>query len=288
MAEIWNMAGRATSRVDGYINQTLRATVDTELIYGPDYRITVGPGSGGGYPTPYWGISAATNARIILSRWPVLQVTGVKTCPASVWPQVFTAVPSGFFGPASPPLGIYGSVAPGGSADGSQAVIVGGGYINRCLGRNGWAVEVTYINGWPHCSLTAPVTAGATSVQVSDCTGWAITNYQATYTGATGRIADSGWQEAVHCTASSVTAGPGTLTLSSALNYDHAAGTIVTTLPGSIEQACIYFCAAEALTRGATSTTIHSVGGAAQSSGGGAKELIEEAELLCHPYRRTI
>ena len=96
---------------------------------------------------------------------------------------------------------------------------------------------------------------------MNDCTGWAITNYYGTYTGATGRIVDSGQQEAVHVTAASVTAGPGTLTLSSALNYPHQAGTLVTTMPAAVEQACIYFCTAEALTRGATSTTIHAVGG---------------------------
>ena len=51
--------------------------------------------------------------------------------------------------------------APGGSADGGQAILVGGGYINKCYGRNGWAIEVTYINGWPHTSLTAAVAAGS-------------------------------------------------------------------------------------------------------------------------------
>ena len=55
MAEIWNMCGRATARVDGTLNQILRATADVELIHGPDYRVTVGPASGGSYPTPYWG-----------------------------------------------------------------------------------------------------------------------------------------------------------------------------------------------------------------------------------------
>jgi hypothetical protein len=282
------MVGRATARVDGYTNQTLRATLDTELVYGPDFYMTTGPASGGASLTPWWGNSGAQNTRIILSRWPILQVTGVKTCPNNLWPRQWTALPAGYFEPERPPIGLYGSVAPGGSAEGSQAILVGGGYISRCFGRNGWAVEVSYLNGWPHCSLTSAVTAGATSIPVNDCTGWAIQNYYQTYTGATGRVADSGWQEAVHVTASSVTAGPGTLTLSSPLAYNHAAGTIVTTLPSSIEQACIYFCAAEALTRGATSTTIHSVGGASQSSGGGARELIEEGELLIHAFRRTI
>ena len=44
------------------LNQILRATVDTELLQGPDYRVIVGPGSGGSYPTPYWGNSGAQNA----------------------------------------------------------------------------------------------------------------------------------------------------------------------------------------------------------------------------------
>jgi hypothetical protein len=287
-AAIWDICGRTTARVDGYINQTLRATADTELIHGPDYRVTVGPASGGAWPTAFWGNSGATNARIILSRWPVLQVTAVKVCPNGLWPRSWTSVPAGYFEPESPPLGVYGSVAPSGSAEGGQAILVGGGYINRCSGRNSWAIEVSYLNGYPHCSLTAAAAAGATTIQVDDCTGWAITNYYGTYTGATGRMVDSGQQEAVHVATATATAGPGTLTLASPLNYPHQAGVLVTTMTASIEQACIYFGAAEALTRGATTTTIHAVGGGAQSSGGGARELIEEGELLCHAFRRTI
>jgi len=282
------MAARATARTDGYLNQILRATADVELLHGPDYRVTVGPASGGSWPTPYWGNSGAQNARIILSRWPVLQVTAVKVCPNGVWPRSWTAVPAGFFEPEVPAIGIYNSIAPGGSAEGGQAILVGGGYIDKSNGRNGWAIEVSYVNGYPHCSLTSAVAAGATSLPVNDCTGWAITNYYGTYTGATGKIVDSGQQEAVHVTASSVTAGPGNLTLAAPLGYPHQAGTLVTTLPASVEQACIYFCTAEALTRGATSTTIHAVGGAAQSSSAGARELIEEGELLIHAFKRTV
>ena len=211
----------------------------------------------------------------------------MQICPNSVWPRQWTTLPSGYAEPEVPPLDVYGSISPGGSAEGGQAILVGGGYINRCYGRNGWAILVSYVNGWPHCSLTSAVAAGVTSLPVNDCTGWAITDYYGV-TGATGSIKDSGQQESIHVTASSVTAGAGNLTLSSATNYPHQAGTIVTTIPASIEQACIYFCTAEALTRGATSTTIHAVGGGAQSSSGGARELIEEGELLCHAYKRTI
>ena len=282
------MAGRATARVDGYLSQTLRATIDVELLHGPDFRVTVGPASGGSYPTPYWGRTQAQNARLIMSRWPVLQVTGVKTCPNGVWPRSWTSLPAGYFEPEVPPIGLLNTISPGGSAEGGQGVIVGGGYINWSLGRNGWAIEVTYINGYPHCSLTSAVTAGATSLPVNDCTGWGITSYYGTTTGATGVITDGGQQEAVHVNSTSVASGPGNLLLTQPISYDHAAGTVVTTMPASVQQACIYFAAAEALTRGATSTTIHAVGGAAQSSDKGAEDLIAEGELLLHAFRRTV
>src|SRR6185437_6241627 len=115
-SEMWAMCGRATSRTDGYVAQTLRATIDVELVRGPDYRVTVGPASGGGYPTPYWGTSAPQNARIILSRWPVLQVTGVKTCPNGVWPRSWTSLPAGYFEPEVPPITLLNTISPGGSA----------------------------------------------------------------------------------------------------------------------------------------------------------------------------
>lgn len=285
--EIWNMCARATAKVDGYCNQTLRATVDTELLHGPDFKVTVGPGGGGASPTPYWA-TAGFNARVILARWPVLEVLGVQTCPNAMWPRTWTSVPSGYYEPENPPVGIYGSVAPGSTAQGGQAIIVAPGYVNWNYGRNGWAIQVTYLNGWPHCELAVSAQAGDTVITVDDCTAWAITNYFGTYTGATGTVKDLGQQEAVHVQSSSVTAGPGTITLREPLTYPHEAGTIITTLPSSIEEACILFATAEALTRGATSTTIHDIGGHSQATGGDIAGLNSEAELLCHPFRRTV
>ena len=282
--EMWNMCGRATSRTDSYLNQVLRATVDVELVHGPDYRVTVGPAAGGMMNTPYWG-RAGGNARITLSRRPILQVSNVQVCPNGQWPRVWTALPANWYEPEKPPVGVYGSSAPSGDASGGQSIIVGPGYISWCYGRNGFAIEVSYLNGWPHCSLSSAVTAGVTSLPVNDCTGWGITNYYGTYTGATGAIRDGGQEESFHVTTTSVTAGSGNLILSAPTAYPHPAGTIVTTMPRSIEEACIKFCAAEALTRGATTTTIHAVGGGAQSGGGSAQELIEEGELLIHAYK---
>lgn len=288
IAELWNMCQRATAQVNGYCNQVLRATLDIELHHGPDYRVTCGPAAGGSFSPAYWfGNQGTYNTRIILNRFPILQVIGVSTCPNTVFPRTWTALPANNFEPEIPPIGIFGSVSPSSEAFGGQAIIVAPGFIDWSNGRNGWAIMVQYINGFPHCEITVQANAGDTHLTVDDCTGWGLTNW-ASVTGATGVIKDSGQQETIHVTSASAVSGPGTLTLSGALVYPHAAGTLFSTLPGSIEQACILFATAEALTRGATTTTIHDIGGHSQNTGGDVAGLKAEAELLCHPFRRTI
>jgi hypothetical protein len=278
-AELWNMCGRATSMVDQFCNQLLRATVDVE--------VTVGPQAGGGSRTPYWG-NAGSNARLIMSRWPVLAVNSVAVCPNNLWPRSWSTIPTGYAEPEVPPYGIYNSVAPADDAYGGQAVIVAPGYIDWSYGRNGYVIQVSYINGWPHTTLTQTATAGTTTLAVTDTTGWALTDYVGTITGATGTIRDAGQQEVAHCSSASTVSGPGTLTLSSPTSYQHEIGTVFTTLPAAVEQACILFCCAQALVRGATSTTIHSIGGHAASSNMDIVDLNTEAEVLLHPFKRTI
>ena len=148
---------------DGYTNQTLRATTDVELLHGPDYRVTVGPASGGSYPTPYWGNTGAQNARIIMSRWPVLSVTQVQTCPNNLWPRQWTTLPAGYAEPEVPPLGCLRVRRPRRqSPRAARRSSSAAGTSTGSYGRNGWAIQVTYINGWPHCSLTSAVAAGVT------------------------------------------------------------------------------------------------------------------------------
>jgi hypothetical protein len=286
-AELWNMCGRATSMVDQFCNQLLRATIDVEVMRGPDYRVTVGPQAGGQSQTPYWG-NAGSNARLIMSRWPVLAVNSVAVCPNNLWPRSWSTIPTGYAEPELPPYGIYNSVAPADDAYGGQAVIVAPGYINRNYGRNGYVIQVAYTNGWPHTTLTQTATAGTSTLAVTDTTGWALTNYEGTITGATGTIRDAGQQEVANCSSASTISGPGTLTLSSPTVYQHEVGTVFTTLPAAVEQACILFCCAQALVRGATSTTIHSIGGHAASSNMDIVDLNTEAEVLLHPFKRTI
>src|ERR1700733_12555045 len=106
---------------------------------------------------------------------------------------------------------MYGSVAPVAAAEGGQSTLVGSQYVNMKYGRNGLAIQVQYVNGWPHCGITADAAEGAQAVQVDDCTGWAVTNPLTGLTGATGTVYDAGNQEVVQVTAVSAAAGPGTL-----------------------------------------------------------------------------
>ena len=264
---------RSSARADGYCAQVLRATIDNENVYGPNYRATVQVGSG--------------NGRVILSRWPILSILSVQVAASNVFPRTWTTVPSGCYDIEVPAISILGSIAPSAAIDGGQAILIQPGWINWWNGRNGWLVQVTYINGWPHTSLTSDVAAGATSLPVDDCTGWGITGEWG-QTGAAGTVYDSGAQETIQCTATSVTSGAGDLTVASGLLYNHDAGTMITSLPQSVIGAVILFSAAEALTRGATSTTVHQIPGGSGGAGKGPEDLIGEGELLLHPLRRTI
>jgi hypothetical protein len=274
-AEQVNILGRATARADGYCKQVLRATAATEQLYGPDYYVTVQNGSGLG--------------RAILSFWPVLQITSVQVSP-NVFPRQWVTVPSGFWDIERPAITFYGTVAPSAAPVGGQAILISQGYVSWWNGRNGFAVRVSYINGWPHTSLTAtatPVTSGAQTIAVDDCTGWAITG-EFGQVGAAGLVYDSGAQETVQVTAASAVSGPGTLTLAAPLGFSHSAGVMVTTLPQSVIDATILFSAAQALQRGATSTTVHAIPGGPGGGAGGPDRLIATAEKLLDPFRATI
>lgn len=263
---------QASGDADGYCNQPLRATLNTETLRGPDFRVTVDNHTG--------------EARCLMSRSPILQVTAVQIAASSTYPRTWTAVPAGMFEPEIPVIGMYGTSSPSDSGEGGQGVLIAPGYVNRRLGRNGFRVQVSYINGWPHTSLTVKAAAGANTLTVDDCTGWAPV--AAGSFGAVGIVFDGGLQEAVTVTAASVASGPGTLTLSANLAYAHNAGVMVSTMPAQIRWACALLAASQALTRGATTTTIHTTGGGAAAGSPAPEALTSEAELKLHPFRRTI
>jgi hypothetical protein len=270
-----SLAAEATSEADSYCNQPLRCTLTTEFFHGPgDYRVEIQTGSG--------------LCRVILQRLPILGINSVMVSP-NTFPRQWVTVPDGYYAPEYPALGLYDSIAPSAGGQGGQAILIAQGYVNWCLGRHGFAIQVQYTHGWPHCGLTAPAEAGAEEITVDDCTGWAVTT--AAGTGAAGVIYDSGGQEALKVTEASVTAGPGTLTLATALSYAHDAGVMASSFPQNIIWGTALFAASAALTRGATATTVQEAPGRGSGSGGGPASqsgLKGQAQKLLAAYRRTI
>lgn len=275
IAEQANICARATALVDECCAQPLRATVDTQPLYGPGVRVGA----------PRDGCGPAT---LIMKRWPVLEVISIQVS-RNTFPRAWTPVPAGNWSVADPALGLYDSVAPTAAGEGGQAVLVSSQYVNWDYGRNGLAIEVQHVNGWPHAGLTANAAQGASTLQVDDCTGWAFTAAVGGAIGATGTVYDSGSQEVIQCTAASAAQGPGTLTVASPLQAAHPAGTMVSTLPQSVVWAAVLLAAAQALTRGATSTTVLQAPGA-KSSGGSerAMSLTKQAQAILQPFTRII
>jgi hypothetical protein len=270
-----NLCRRATSMIDGYCNQPLRATIDTETLFGPgDLRFQM---------------RNAGVARLLLSRSPVTSVIGGQVSVAASFPAQWTTIPANGFKIEKPVIGVYGTTSPGGSGDGGAAVLLGPGYVSWWwAGRYGYQVEVQYVNGWPHGSLTEAAAAGDVTVSVDDCTGWGPPAGLAT--GAVGTLHDPGNQEIFTVSSATATSGPGLLTLTAPLAYEHPVGVMATTLPESVIQAGILFCVSQALVRGATATTIQAVPGSGAGTGGVASAMHHavEAEHLIHPYRRII
>lgn len=275
-AALANICASATDQVDEYCNQPLRATLSTETQSGPDYWLTVQTGSGLG--------------RMVLQRWPITQITNVQVAASAGFPRQWTTLPAGYWDIERPVQGLYGTNAPSGAGEGGQAVLIAPAYVNWLNGRNGLRVQVSYVHGWPHTGLTVGPGSASSTLVVDDCTGWgpAGTNSAASSTsGAVGVIYDTSNQETITCTSASATAGPGTLTLASPTNYAHPAGIIVSALPTNVIWGASLFAAADALVRGATTTTVRNISGHAGGPSG-ADELRIQAEMMLRPYRVTV
>lgn len=269
-AEMLNMCMRATELIDEKCNQVIRATVDTEQLQGPDFRIT----------TQTRGLT-----RITLSRWPVLRVLGGQISPTNVFPRQWRTIPGDQFDIEYPIVGLAGTNTPSAAGEGGQSVVLAPGNLGWSNGRNGWTLRTTYLNGWPHCGLTQDAAADDTVLVVDDTTGWAPVNVGGQ--GATGVLRDGQNQEAFTVTSTSTSAGPGTLNLSAPLANDHTSGTMATTLPDTLTWAAILLCSAQALTRGATATGVQSATPGSTGGGGGPQKLRDDAEKICRAYGRV-
>ena len=102
------MCESATSQVNSYLNFPPRSILNTEILTGPDFRVTVRNSTGVG--------------RVILSRWPITQIVSVQVAPtAAMGPnQTWTTVPAGSWSPEYPVIGRYSSSVPSGSGEGGH------------------------------------------------------------------------------------------------------------------------------------------------------------------------
>jgi hypothetical protein len=254
-AQLSMVCGTATSMVDTFCRQPLRATVNTETLTGPGKgRLSVDPDTG--------------IASLITRRWPVAQVLAVQTSPSRSFPPSWTGVAvnqtSIRYPVLSAPFG-----APQSSPSGGNVIDLAPGVVPYAqdrgqlrLGRGQLRLEHAYLSGWAHAGTTGMVLAGAMTMHVDDVTGWA---------GASGYIYDGTSTEPVTVTtiaadsglvlpgivnpvvnslsggALTVQAGPGTVTLASPLAYGHGAGTVLSALPETALRAAALFCAVQAI-----------------------------------------
>lgn len=283
-AEQTNICWRATQIVDGYVNQVFRSTIDNEQYSGPgSYRINVEQATG--------------NIRWVLTRSPVTEILAVQVSSNAAFPRQWQNLPSGYWDIEVPLIGVYGSYVSGGSGGGGgQAIYVAPGFASWALGRSGYRFACSYLNGWPHAGLIADVTAGATTMRVDDVTGMTDANLF---------VYDGASTETVHVASvaadvnvtlpnggGTVPAGPGTLTLSAPLLFNHAgsipATVTVSAIPTDVLWATVLAATTQALDAGITSVSIQNLPGSQTVGGHGIQELITSYEMLLEPYKRVV
>lgn len=283
-AEQTNICWRATQIVDGYVNQVFRSTIDNEERSGPgEFRINVEQATG--------------NIRWILTRWPVTEILAVQVSANAVFPRQWTQVANGYWDVEDPLIGVYGSYVSGGSGgSGGQSIIIAPGYAGWALGRRGFRFACTYVNGWPHAGLMQDVEAGDTTLVVDDVTGMA---------GATVTVYDGASTETVHVASAvadndvvlpngggTAPAGPGTITLSSPLLFNHTgdvpATVTVSAIPTDVLWATILAATTQALDSGITSVSIQNLPGSQTVGGHGIDDLVLQYKDLLTPYKRVI
>jgi hypothetical protein len=278
LSEAARMCWRATHWIDGYCNQVLRGTVTTETHTGPgNWRLGVDPDSGAGLFLP--------------SRWPVINPLNAQISGAQL-PANWTLIPINEVGVAggfneNPAL----SFDPGAAGADAYFIVISPGWVT--WPRNSCRVQMVYYAGWPHTSLTQPCAAGDSTLYVDDVTGFA---------GLQPSIYDEPSDEVV--TVESVTAnspvtlpspsnvviqtGPGTLTLSTPVEYSHPLNSMVTTQPYSIQQAAILHATVQALVRGASSIEAQKSTGKLLSTNSAGGDLLAQAKELIIPFKRVV
>jgi len=280
LAELTNVSWRATSIVDTYCQQVLRATVDNEQLTGPG--------------APRVGHQQGTcNGLLVMRRWPVTQVLAIQTSSNRTFPRAWTTIPAGQYEVEHPLINLYTDAASATGPDGGASIVVAPGYIPPLsCGRNSTRLLVSYTNGWPHTSLTQPAAVGATVLHVDDVTG---------FTGVSAFAYDGAQTETVSVLSvaaatplnlpngvGTAQTGPGTITLSSALAHPHGIGVVISSLPANVIWAAALAAASQALEAGFTSISVQNLGGSLTEGGHGVADVQSAYEWLLEPFCRRM
>jgi hypothetical protein len=267
-AQLALVCATATAQADAYVRQPLRASVNTEQLYGPGQpRVSVDPRTG--------------IATLVTRRWPVTAVNAVQVSPRPCFPPAWTLVPANQAQVRNPPI-VSAGPAPVTAPSGGNVIDVAPCYISR---RQQWDITLSYTSGYPHAGLTAQAAIGATSLLVDDVTGWA---------GWTGWLYDGQFTEpiavdgavatspvALPGVGGTVQAGPGTLTTSPLVNR-HEAGVVLSALPLQAMHGVALLAAVQALET-IDAIAVQSMNGQSASIGA----LAEAAELALDDFRRV-
>ena len=280
-----DICAAVTSTMDTLANQTLRANLDIEQVFGPDFVITILPNG--------W-------VRFRLSHWPILQLVSARWSSAGNAPPTWSNIPVAGMITEHAGLPTYGTTVPAGAGPGPTAALIPPGYIDWSNGRKGYLVQITSVNGFPVAGIDMDAVAGATTIHVDDITGW----YNSTLgQGARGTIFDPPWRETVTVAGATpdtagVMQGPGTLTLTSGLQFEHSPSIdqtmeanqtiLLSAMPQALIQAGFYLATHFGLIRGATAAVQQSSRGQVTTSGmAGAMDWYARAEKIIERYGRV-
>jgi hypothetical protein len=288
-AALLDVCSVVTSEMDTIANLTLRATVDTETEYGPDWIITMLPNG--------W-------SRFRLSNWPITQIVGAQVSPSSAVPPNWTTIPIDAIQTEHAALPNQDSIIPSGASPGATAALLAPGYVDWSNGRKGWLVQVTTINGFPMAGIDQTAAVGSKSIHVDDVTGW----WNPTVSlGGRGVIYDPPFREVIEVVGAKQDdgstvlgiSGPGTLTLSQGLQFTHTplVGSttsadqriLVSSMPPALVQAGQYLSVHYGLIRGTTAAVVQTGRGQVMTSGlKGAMDWYTQAERIIERFGRVL
>jgi hypothetical protein len=137
-------------------------------------------------------------------------------------------------------------------------------------------VQYTYTNGWPVSSLSSAVSAGATTLPLTNTTGIVSGTLLTVYDGI----------NTEQVTVSSVAGS--NVTVSAPIAYAHAAGIHVSSLPDEVREACILVASAFIRDREAGDIVMMTQTGHISPSDSNQVEGLDQAKEMLQKYRRVI